>query len=452
LAERTVAARRQGPRNVTEGRLAPHMWALAWPAMLTQALMMFPGLYDAIWLGRLGHEAQAAAGLAMTVRFTMISVLMALSTGSGAVVARYVGAEDCEGADLAVMQGVILMALSSGLLGLIGVVFARPLMVWAGADETVLPLAVRYARIMFAGLIALELVPSVGFMLSSAGAPHVVLAMTLWGTGTLLVVEPLLARWLGIDGAALALVGSNTVGMLWGLGVLVSGRGPIHLDLRRLRIDLSMMGRILRVALPAVVQRGTPNFANLLLTRFVSAYGSSTLAAWIVVRRIFQFATIPGMALSRVAPTMVGQNLGASKPERAQRAVDILGRVAALTSAVVLGVLAALALPVLGLFSGDAETISAGTYIVRVLCVGYLAFSVNWVYDAAQGGAGDTTPPMVINVVSLLAIQVLLAFLLSRFTRLEANGIWLALNLGYVVQFGLMWLRYRQGQWKEKRI
>jgi putative MATE family efflux protein len=428
------------------------MWALAWPAMLTQALFMFPGLYDAIWLGQLGHEAQAAAGLAMSVRFTMISVLMALSVGSGAVVSRYIGARDREQADLAVMQAVILMALSSGLLGLIGVVFARPLMILVGADETVLPLAVRYARILFAGLIAMEMVPSVGFMLSSAGAPHVVLAMTLWSTGTLLVGEPLLARWLGIDGAALALIGANAVGMLWGLGILVSGRGPIHLDLRRLRIDLPMMGRIVRVALPAVIQRGTPNLANTLLIRFVSVYGSSTLAAWIVARRIFQFATITGMGLSRVAPTMVGQNLGASKPERAQRAVDLLGRAAALISVVILGLLAALAHPVLKLFSGDPETISAGTVVIRLLCVGQLAFSVNWVYDAAQGGAGDTTSPMVINLVSLLAIQVPLAFLLSRFTRLEANGIWLALNLGWIVQLGLMWGRYRQGRWKEKRI
>ena len=454
MADPTVVARPrgQGPRNVTEGSLVPHMWALAWPAMLTQALMMFPGLYDAVWLGQLGHEAQAAAGLAMYVRFFMISVLMALSLGSGAVVARYIGARDDEQADLAVMQAVILMVVSAGLLGLVGAVFARPLMVLAGADETVLPLAVRYAHILFLGLISMEMVPSMGFMLSAAGAPHVILAMTLWSTGTLVVGEPLLARWLGIDGAALALVGSNTVGMLWGLGILISGRGPIHLNLRRLRIDLPMMGRILRVAAPAVLQRGTPNLANLLLTRFVSAYGSSTLAAWIVAMRIFQFATVPGMGLSRVAPAMVGQNLGAGQPERAQRAVDLLGRVATLISVVVLGFLAALAPPVLRLFSGDAETISAGIYMVRVLCVGYLAFSVNWVYDAAQGGAGDTTSPMAINLVSLWAIQVPLAFALSRFSALGENGIWIALNLGYVVQLGLMWWRYRQGQWKKRRI
>jgi Na+-driven multidrug efflux pump len=158
------------------------------------------------------------------------------------------------------------------------------------------------------------------------------------------------------------------------------------------------------------------------------------------------------MGLSRVAPTMVGQNLGAGQPDRAQRSADALGRAAALISVVVLGMLAALALPTLKLFSDDAETISAGAYMVRVLSVGYLAYSINFVYDAAQGGAGDTTSPMVINLVSLWAVQVPLAFLLPRLTSLDEKGVWLALNLGYILQLGLMWWRYRQGQWKEKRI
>ena len=438
--------------TITEGPLGRTVWGLAWPVVLSQLLLFFPNLYDAVWLGQLGHEAQAAAGLAMSVRFTMISVLMGLSTGSGAVVARYVGAKDQERADLAAMQGVIMMTVASGLLGLVGVIWARPLMSLAGADADVLPLAVRYARILFAGLIAMELVPSVGFMLNAAGRPQVLLAMSLCSAGVLLVGEPLLARWLGIEGAALALVGANTAGMLWGLGILVSGRGPIHLDLRRLRIDFPMMARILRVAIPAVLQRGTPNVANSLLIRMVSGYGSTTLAAWIVVRRVFNFATVPSMGLSRVTPPMVGQNLGAGKPERAENAVRLVARVAVLTGVGILGLLALFAPQALALFSHDAETLAAGTYLVRVLSVGYLAFSLSSVFDAAQGGAGDTVSPMAINLFALWVLQVPLAYLLSRVVGLGQNGIWAGLVLGWVVQLVLMWLRFRQGRWKLRRI
>ena len=425
---------------------------MAWPVTLSQMLLMFPSLYDAVWLGQLGREAQAAAGLAMSVRFTMISVLMALSTASGAVVSRHVGAKDQEGANLAAMQGVILMIVSSGILGLVGIVFARPLMMLAGADETTLGPAIRYARILFAGLIVMELVPSMGFMLNAAGAPGVLLAMALWSAGTLIVAEPPLTRWLGIEGAALALTGAHAVGMFWGLVILVSGRGPVHLELRRVRGDLPMIGRILRVAGPAVLQRGTPNVANTFLMRFVSAYGASTLAAWVVVRRIFNFCTIPSMGLSRVTPAMVGQNLGAGKPERAQEAVQVTARIAALVGVGVLGLLALFAPQVLSLFSRDEVTISIGAHAIRVLCAGYVAFSVSSVYDTAQGGAGDTTSPMVINLVALWVIQVPLAFLLSRAVDLGANGIWLGLIVGWIVQLVFMWLRFRQGRWKLKQV
>lgn len=439
-------------REITQGRLGRTIWRLAWPVILSQALLMFPNLYDAVWLGQLGPEAQAAAGLAQSVRYTMISVLMALSGGSGAVVARFVGAQDKENADLAVMQAVFMMVVSSGTLGAVGVVLVRPLMKLAGADAAVLPYAVRYARVLFAGLIAMELVPSIGFMLNAAGAPQVLLAMALWSGGTLLVAEPLLTRWLGAAGAALALIGGNVVGMLWGLGILVSGRGPVHLDLRHLRIDRRMMARILRVAVPAVVQRGTPNLANSLQIRLVSSYGASTLAAWIVVRRVFQFATIPSMGLSRVCPPMVGQNLGAGQPERAERAVWTTARVAAVTGSFILGLLALSAPQVLQLFASDPATLATAVHVVRVLSVGYLAFSLATVFDMAQAGAGDTLSPMLINVAALWLIQLPVAYVLSRVAGLEENGIWLAMVLGWFVQLALMWLRFRQGRWKLKRV
>ena len=263
--------------DLTRGELLPGILRLAWPIILSQVLFMVPNLYDAIWLGKLGAGAQAAAGLAMSVRITLISVLMALSGASGAVVARYVGAKDKTNANLATLQGVILMIVASGSLGVFGVIWAEPLMRLAGADADVLPLAVRYARILFGGLIAMEMVPSVGGMLNAAGAPNIRLGMMLWSTVTMIVSEPLLVGWLGLEGAVLALVGSNTVGMLWGLGALVAGRAPVRIDRHDLRVDFPMMGRILRIAGPGIVQRGTTNLANSLLMRFIAAYGTAWL-------------------------------------------------------------------------------------------------------------------------------------------------------------------------------
>ncbi|MCP4537434.1 MAG: MATE family efflux transporter [Chloroflexi bacterium] len=439
-------------QDITQGGLARNIWSLAWPATISQMFFILPSLYDTIWLGRLGHEAQAAAGLTMSVRFVMVSALMALSLGGGAVVARYVGAKEQDRANLALLQAVILMVVVSGGLGIVGIMFARPLLTLAGADAATLPLAIRYARIIFAGLIAMEVVPTLGFTIASAGSPQVMLGMTMLSTGTLLVTEPLLVDRMGVEGAALALVLSNIVGMCWGLGVLVTGRAPVRLDLRNLRLDLPMMGRILRITLPATVQRGMPNLAMSYLIRLISTHGAPTVAAWVIARRVFDMAMIPCMALSSATRAMVGQNLGAAQPERAARSVGLIARAVALISGGLLGLMALFAPQVIALFSSDAETISISVHVVRTLGVGYMGVALNFVFDAAQAGAGDTLSPMTINLIAVWLVQIPLAYLLSRMVSLGANGIWIALVLGWLSQAMLMGLRFRQGRWKLKRI
>lgn len=441
-----------GLHDLTQGDLRSGIARLTWPNLASQLLFMAPSLYDAIWLGRLGAGAQAAAGLATSVRITMISVLMALSGASGAVVARYIGAKDQKNANLAALQSVILMLVSSGTLGVIGVIFAEPLMRLGGADAETLPLAVRYARILFGGLIAMEMVPSVGGMLSGIGAPDIWLGMTAIVMGVMLVAEPLLVMWLGLEGAVLALTGAHAVAMVWGLWRLVAGRAPVRIDLHDLRLDFPMLWRVLRIAGPTVIQRGTPNLAMSLLMRFVAGFGAAALAAWVVVGRVFGFAQAPGMALSRISPAVVGQNLGAQNPERAEKGVNLVMWITFIVTGAILGALMLFAPQVLALFSADADTLRIGVPMLRILALGYLANTLTMVLNGAQIGAGDTVAPMVINIIALWVIQIPLVYLFSQVLRLEATNIWIALVIGWLAQLGLLMYRQRQGAWKLKQI
>ncbi len=441
-----------GLHDLTQGRLRDNILRLSWPNLMSQLLFMAPSLYDAVWLGKLGAGTQAAAGLATSVRITMISVLMGLSGASGAVVARYVGAKDQKNANLAALQSVILMLVSSGALGVIGVIFAEPLMRLGGADAETFPLAVRYARILFGGLVAMEMVPSVSGMLSSAGAPGIGLEMAAWVMGVMLIAEPLLVTWLGLEGAVLALTGAHTVAMIWGLWRLVSGHAPVRIDLHNLQLDFPMMRRVLRIAVPTIIQRGTPNLAMTLLTRFIAVYGAAALAAWTVVQRIFSLAQAPGLALSSIAPAIVGQNLGARRPERAERGVTVLLRMAFAVSVVVLGGLAIFAPQVFSLFSDDVAATAVGVEMLRVLALGYLASTLTWVLNGAQTGAGETVAPMVINIVALWGVQIPLVYLFSQTLHLGVTSIWVALVIGWVIQFALLMYRQRQGAWKLKQI
>ncbi|MBN1247042.1 MAG: MATE family efflux transporter [Anaerolineae bacterium] len=434
------------------GSLARAIWRLAWPITLSQALFMLPNLYDSFWLGRLGSTAQAAAGLAVSVRVTMISVLMALSGASGAVVARFVGADDEDGANLATLQAIILMTASSGALGVLGYVLAEPLMRLAGADAAVLPAAVSYARVIFAGLIALELLPSVGGMLNTAGAPHIRLTMTLWMMGTQLVAEPLLAQRFGVAGAAAAVVTANAVGVLWGLGVLLSGRAAIRIDLHNLRLDFPIMGRIIRVALPSVVQRGAPNLANSLLIRLISSYGSPVLAAWIVTTRVLGVVQVPGMGLASAAGAMIGLNLGARQIPRAEKAVRWIVRIALTITAVLVLFLLVAAPWVLSWFGLETEALAPGAAMLRWVALGYLIQTVTLVYDAAQVGAGDTLSPMLVNLASLWLVQLPLAWLLSSIVGLGPHGIWWGLIAGWGTQAFLMVWRYRAARWQSIEV
>jgi len=408
---------------------------------------MLPGLYDALWLGRLGAGAQAAAGLAVSVRITM-----ALSGASGAVVARYVGARDQRNASLATLQAVILMTVSSGLLGAVGFLFAEPLMRLAGADATVLPLAVRYARIIFAGLIALELVPSIGGMLNTAGAPRIRLTMMVWMMATQLLVQPILTRRYGIDGAAAAVVAANAVGMLWGLGVLLRGRAAIRIDVHDLRIDLPMMGRIVRIALPSIVQRGAPNLAMSLLMRLIASQGADILAAWVVSRRVLAVMQVPGMGISGAASAMVGLNMGAKQVKRAENAVRWISRAALAISATLALILVITAPWVLGWFNLEPNALTSGVVMLRWLCLGYLLQTITWVHEAAQMGAGDTLSPMIVNMVALWLIQLPLVWILSRGLALGSQGIWWGLVVGWAVQAVLMVKRYRAARWQKKSL
>ena len=434
--------------DAVRGSLAQAIWRLAWPITLSQAVFMVPGLYDSYWLGRLGASAQAAAGLAMSVRVTLISVLMALSGASGAVVARYVGANDRRNANLATLQAVILMTVSSAVLGVFGYLLAEPLLRLAGADAEVLPLAVPYARIVFAGLIGMELLPSIGGMVNTAGAPQVRLTATLWMMAAQALTQPFLSRRFGIVGAAVAVAGANAVVAAWEVAVLLRGRATVRIDVRDLRLDLPMMGRIVRIALPAVVQRGAPNLATSLLFRLISGHGAETLAAWVVGSRVLAVIQVPGVGISGAAAAMMGLNLGARQIGRARDAVRWTGRAAAAVSVGLMVILWVAAPRVLAWFNLEPAALPAGIAILRWLSFGNLLQTVTLVYDAAQVGAGDTLSPMLANLAALWLVQLPLAWLLGRAMGPGPQGLWLGLVVGWAVQATLMVGRYRAGRWR----
>lgn len=439
--------------DITHGRLRDNIWQLSWPLMISQGLSFFPGLYDAYWLGQLGSYALAAATIAITLRITLISVLMALSGASAAVISRYVGAEEHELANRAATQAVILFVLASGGLGILGLVFIEPLLTLAGASGDLLAPTIAYARVIFAGLIALEMVPSMGNMLSSSGNPQLSLQMNLLTLFSFLALEPLLI-WLGlgVTGAALALVLANTAGMCYGLFLLASGRAAVRIERRYARPDPVMMWRILRIAIPGIIQKGIPNLTNTIFLRFMAGYGATPVAAFSLFGRQSGLLLAPAGGLSVTAPAMVGQNLGAGQPMRAARAVKLIAAATGVSGALLLGLLILFARPAYAAFTSDPETITLGVQVIGVLSLYRLLLLLSTVLDGALTGAGDTVSPMVVNFIAQILVLLPAVWLLSTVAGWGVYGIFWALVIGFGVQALLMALRFRQGRWQSQRI
>lgn len=442
----------------TSGNLIQNILDLSWPSMVSMALATLPSILDSAWMGRLGAQAIAAAGIGMALRVTMISPLMALSASAGAVVARYVGAREQDKANLAVLQAVVLFAFTSVSIGLLGLALLRPLLELAGATGEVLPLAASYVRILFLGLISMEMVPSVGFMLVAAGSPHLSLRVNLLVSAIILISEPILVlgigSWpgLGVAGGSLAMVSANTVGMIYALYLLLTRSASAWIDLQHLALDWGMIKRIVRIAAPAVVQRGVPNLANSLLLRLMAAYGTTPLAAFSIVGRLFNFALIPAMGISRSAAALVGQNLGARQPDRAERGANYIGIGVLIISVLMIGLAIGLRTPLLGLFTSDAGVMVEGAKAIFVLGLGQLFFATSLAFENSLTGAGDTVSPMVINMVFLWIIEIPLVFLFSRAIGWGAMGIWWAIAAAMAVRSAMTLFRFRQGRWKTQRI
>jgi putative MATE family efflux protein len=286
----------------------------------------------------------------------------------------------------------------------------------------------------------MEMVPSLGGVFNAAGNPKVPLRVNLIVASSTLVLESFLVLGvgffpsLGITGASLSLVIANTFGTLYAFYVLLTGRATARINVHDLRLDRSMIRRIVRIALPALIHRGTPNLAQTIRLRLISIYGAVPLAVYSIVMRVVRLALMPCTALARATGVMVGQNLGAGKPHRSERAAYLaVGAIAVIATLVILSV-SLFPHAIIGVFNKEPEVIEAGTGLIRLLGIGQIFFTLNLAMEMGLVGAADTVSPMVISIITLWCVQLPLIYLLSRMMGLGTTGIWIALVISPLIQ------------------
>jgi putative MATE family efflux protein len=457
----TAKAPPAGPvpgRDLTSGSIQKAIWALAPAMMLETGILNVSQLLDAYWVGQLGSAALAAVTISMTVRWVLNSMSNGLGIGGMAVVARRTGERDPVAAEHAAAQVILLALMISVSIGALGWLLARPLLTLLGADAEVLPLGMSYLRVAFTGMFTMILVFVINAMLRGAGEARQAMNVLLLATATTVVLQPILIVGVGpfpgfgVAGAALAYALGYGAGLLLQLWLLLGGRSRLRLNLRDLRPDFPLMGRVVRIALPSTIQMSLRASSRLAIMWLVGLYGTYTIAAYGVANRLLMIALIPCFGLGNVAGTLVGQNLGALKPGRAERSAWWVSGYSAAYMIAVAALLVIFAPSLIAIFDPTPEVVAIGTQCARIIAPSLILNSIGVVLSRGFAGAGNTIPPMTINLLTLWILEVPLAYGLAQIAGLGVLGIWLGRAVANMANGLAFAVWFRRGKWKDRDV
>lgn len=452
--------------EITEGSLIRPMFKLAWPIIVIQLLQVTYNIVDTMWLGRLSADAVGAISLAFPMIFLLIAIAGGFTAAGAILVAQYTGAEGGKEAGKVVGQTFMFIGLLSVLIGIVGYTVTEEMLTLLPSEvdtaERVIPLAVDYVELIFLGLPLMF-----GFFVFSSvmrgyGDTKTPMYVMFVSVVVNIVLDPfLIFGWgpfphLGIEGAAIATIISRGVGTAIGIYLIFyTGVGP-SAELSHLYPDLDYIRDIIDLGVPASIEQSMAAFAMITIVAMVVTFAPPVVAAYGLGNRIISLVFLPAMGLGRATDAMVGQNLGAGRADRAQRATYLASGVAA-GSLFVLAIVAVLfPEPIVSVFLGDVQdaqaTIDHGIDYVRIRSVEFVFIGITQVVLGAFRGAGNTKTAMVFSILILWVTRVPVVYLLAFPLGWGATGIWVGMAAGNVLGgvAALAW--FTRGTWKKAYI
>jgi putative MATE family efflux protein len=444
--------------DFTSGPVGRAIILLAIPMVLEMVMESVFALSDAFFVSRLGTDALATVGLTEA----MISLLFAVAIGTGmattAMVARRIGERDTAAAGVAAAQSIVLGILLSLAIAVPGVIFARQLLTFMGGTPELVASGYGYTQVMFGGSATIMLLFQVNAVFRGAGDATIAMR-TLWiANGINIVLDPCLIFGLGpfpelgLTGAAIATTIGRGIGVIYQIWSLANGRNRIRLGRAELAVIPRVLFRLLRVSVGGIGQFLISTASWVGLMRIVGTFGSSALAGYTIAIRIIIFTILPAWGIANAAATLMGQNLGAGQPDRAETSVwrAALYNAGFMVAVAVLFIVGAEHL--IRIFSDEPEVVDYGVSCLRFISYGYGFYAFGMVVVQAFNGAGDTTTPTVINFFCYWMFQIPLAWLLATRTDLEATGVFIAITVAESVLAVVAVLAFRRGTWRSREI
>lgn len=451
-------ALRGSHQDFTTGDLNRAILLLAIPMVLEMVLESLFAVVDVFWVGRLGADAVAAVGLTESLLSVIFAVGFGLGLSTTAMVARRIGEKDGPGAAAAGVQAIAIGLATSLLIGVPCWIYAPSLLEVMGASPHIVEIGSGYTRIALGGCGAVLMLFLNNAIFRGAGDAAVAMRL-LWVSNIInLILDPcFIFGWgpfpkLGVKGAALATFIGRSIGVLYQFYRLLRGTERIHILLNRLEVNPQVLFRLLRVSLTGILQFLVADVSWIGLVRIVSLFGAAALAGYTIAIRIVIFVILPSWGLSNAAATLVGQNLGAKQPERAEQSVWRTGLYNMLFLGSVGLFFVFFAEPVIGLFTSDPAVRPLAVSCLRILSYGNIGYAYGMVMLQAFNGAGDTITPTIVNFFGFCLLELPLAYVLAVPLHLETKGAYYAIVFaeGAIAVAGI--LLFRRGRWKRQQI
>lgn len=445
-------------RDYTTGSLNQAILALAIPMVLEMVLESLFAVVDVFWVGRLGADAIATVGLTESLFTLVFAIAMGLGMSTTAMVARRIGEKDAPGAAVTAVQAIALGLLASAIIGVPCVVYAPDLLKLMGASPDIIATGSGYARIALGGSGVVLMLFLNNAIFRGAGDAAIAMRL-LWVSNIInLILDPCLIFGLGpfpslgVTGAALATLSGRSIGMAYQFYRLLRGSHRIGILRRQIRLNAGVMIRLVRVSFTATIQFTIAQASWIGLVRIVSLFGADALAGYTIAIRIVIFIILPSWGLSNAAATMVGQNLGAGRPDRAASSVWRTG----FYNMVFLGasgiVFIFFAESITGLFTHDAAVVRLASSCLRILSYGNIAYAYGMVMLQSFNGAGDTFTPTLVNLVGFWVVEIPVAYWLAVPAGLHSNGVYFSIVIAQAGMAAASIILFRRGRWKRQRI
>jgi putative MATE family efflux protein len=444
--------------DYTKGSIRHAIVLLAVPMILELSLESVFAVVDMFFVGKLGKEAIATVGLTESVVTLVYSVAIGLSTAATATVARRIGEKSEEGASHAGMQSLILSLVVTLVLSVLGVVFAADILrIMGGSPEVVRNAA--FTQIMLGGSAVIILLFLINGIFRGAGNAAIAMRSLWIASAANIILCPVLINGygpfpeLGLTGAAIATTIGRGLGVAYQCYYLFKGTNSIHIKKHHFRFDWPVMKGLINIAWPATFQFIIASGSWIVLAIIVARTGETTASAgYQVAIRNVVFFILPAWGLSNAAATLVGQNLGAQQPLRAEQSVLLTAKYNAVFMMGVTLLFVLFAEPIIDIFTNDPAVHAVGALALRIIGTGYIFYGVGMVMIQALNGAGDTKTPTWINFIGFWLFQIPLAFLLADGLNLGAKGAFIAIPVAETAIAIAAYIFFKRGKWKQVKV